>query len=184
MLGVLASNGETMLLFWFERRYLITSAVYKEVLETKVLSWVELRKKNYVTTANRTHGNNCARLVGRQHELLAHWLLAPQSPHLNSLDFSLWMHIEEKPCKTCHSNTDELKASVNRECRSLRKTSSGRSARATWLWLQRLLLPQKVASLINLMSLRFNILICYKSCLVFQSNLRYCRRYLQFNKYK
>ena len=38
MPGVLASNGGKMPLVWFELGYRLTSAVYKEVLEVKVLS--------------------------------------------------------------------------------------------------------------------------------------------------
>ena len=45
----------------------------------------------------------------------------PQLLDLNSLDFSLRTHIDEKSCKTRHSNTDELKTSVNRACVSMRR---------------------------------------------------------------
>ena len=41
MLGVVASNGEKMPSVWCERGYRLTSAVYKEVLEAKVLPWVK-----------------------------------------------------------------------------------------------------------------------------------------------
>ena len=41
MLGIVASNGEKMPPDWFQQGYRLTSAVYKEVLETKVLSWVK-----------------------------------------------------------------------------------------------------------------------------------------------
>ena len=50
MLGVVASNGEKMPPVWFERGYRLTSAVYKEVLETKVLPWIKkiTKKSDYV----------------------------------------------------------------------------------------------------------------------------------------
>ena len=37
MLGVVASNGEKMPPLWFERGSMLTPAIYREVLETKVL---------------------------------------------------------------------------------------------------------------------------------------------------
>ena len=42
MLRVVASNGEKMPLALLERDYKLTSAVYKEVLEKKVLTWVKI----------------------------------------------------------------------------------------------------------------------------------------------
>ena len=44
-----------------------------------------------------------------------------QSTDLNPVDFTLWTHVEEKDCKARHSNTDEIKASVNCTWQSTRK---------------------------------------------------------------
>ena len=38
----------------FERNYMLTSAAYKEVLETKVLPWVRKVTKNQITSSNKT----------------------------------------------------------------------------------------------------------------------------------
>ena len=50
ILGVVESNGEKMLLVWLQQGYRKTSAVYKEVLETKVLPWVKkiTKESDYV----------------------------------------------------------------------------------------------------------------------------------------
>ena len=47
----LTSNGEKMPPVWFERDYRLTSAFYKDVLETKVLPWVKkiTKKSDYVS---------------------------------------------------------------------------------------------------------------------------------------
>ena len=39
MLGIVVFNEEKLPPVWFEQGYWLTSAVYKEVLETKVLPW-------------------------------------------------------------------------------------------------------------------------------------------------
>ena len=41
MLVIVALNGEKIPPVWFERGYRLTSTVYKEVFETKVLPWVK-----------------------------------------------------------------------------------------------------------------------------------------------
>ena len=50
VLGVEASNGEKMPYVWVERGHRLTSAVCKEIFETKVLPWVEkiTKKSDYV----------------------------------------------------------------------------------------------------------------------------------------
>ncbi|QQP57039.1 Uncharacterized protein FKW44_001901 [Caligus rogercresseyi] len=45
----------------------------------------------------------------------------PQSPDLNPLDFSILWHVESKACKIRHSNVNDLKTSVNKVWRSMRK---------------------------------------------------------------
>ena len=45
----------------------------------------------------------------------------PQSPDLNLLDYSIWWDIQNRACKVRHSNTEELKSSVNRVWASMMK---------------------------------------------------------------
>ena len=51
-LGTVASNGVKMSLVWFEGGCRLTSAVYKGVLETKVLPWVKKITKEAITRRN------------------------------------------------------------------------------------------------------------------------------------
>ena len=61
-----------------------------------------------------THGKHHARLWM---PTLSKDFWPPQSPDFNPLDLSLWTHIEEKACKTRHSNTDlKLKVDEKRLC--------------------------------------------------------------------
>ena len=46
MLGVVPLNGEMMPPVSFELSYRVTSAVYKEVLEMKILPWINKSTKN------------------------------------------------------------------------------------------------------------------------------------------
>ena len=46
ILGVVASNGETMPPVWFDIGYRLTAADYKDILATKVLPWVRKITKN------------------------------------------------------------------------------------------------------------------------------------------
>ena len=46
----------------------------------------------------------------------------PQSPDLNPLDFSIWWHVESKACKGRHSNVDELKLSVEKYWKFMKKS--------------------------------------------------------------
>ena len=75
--GLVASKGEKMSL---KRRYRLTSAIYKEVLETQVLTWIKkiTKKSDYIFQQNGVPAQlNCrAGLVGRKHELLAQRILA------------------------------------------------------------------------------------------------------------
>ena len=50
VIGVVASNKTKMYPVWFERSYRLTSPIYKEVLESKVLAWVKkiTKKSEYV----------------------------------------------------------------------------------------------------------------------------------------
>ena len=60
-------------------------------------------------------------LADREHGILAQIFLAPQSPDLNPLDYSIWWQVESKACAKCHSNVEELIASVSNQWRSMRK---------------------------------------------------------------
>ena len=77
-----------------------------------------------------TYGKDLAGLVGRQHRLLAQRLLVLTVTRFEPLNVSLWTHIEEKACKTRHSNADVLKVSVNCVWWSMRKRFVSRSERA------------------------------------------------------
>ncbi len=54
----------------------------------------------------------------------------PQSPDLNPLDFSTWWHIKSRAYKSCHSNVDALKASINQQWKIMCKDYVGNICRA------------------------------------------------------
>ena len=121
MFGVVASNGENMPLVWFGRSYRLTSAVYKKVLETKVVPWVKkvTKKWDYVFQQDRVPAYTAKSVQNWLDTNMSFW--PPQSPDVIIFDFSLMTHIEERVCKTRSSNTDELKTSVNRAWRMMQK---------------------------------------------------------------
>ena len=94
MLGVVASNGRKILPVWFELGCRLTSAVYKEVLETQALPLSKKfsKKLDYVFqqdgapihTAKTVHNWLDANMSFYPKNF---WLL--QSPALNPLDFRL-----------------------------------------------------------------------------------------------
>ena len=43
----------------------------------------------------------------------------PSSPNLNPLDFSIWVHVEDKACKVSHPNLVSMKKAVDRVWRSM-----------------------------------------------------------------
>ena len=55
MLGIVVTNKEKMPPFWFERGFRLTSFVYKEALQTKVLPLVRMitKKSDYVFQSDR-----------------------------------------------------------------------------------------------------------------------------------
>ena len=56
----------------------------------------------------------------------------PQSLNLNQLDYSRWLHIENKACKDCHNNTEELEVSVNRDWTLVSKDYVCKVCKAFW----------------------------------------------------
>ena len=72
MLDVVASNGEKMSPVFFKEGYRLTSAVHKEILETKILSRVKIITESSLRLlAGRivaTYGKDYEGLVERQHE--------------------------------------------------------------------------------------------------------------------
>ena len=124
MIGVVVSNGEKKLPVWLKRDYRLTSAVYKEILETKVIPWVT-KKSDYVFHQGGkavTYGKCCAKLVGQQHELLFQRLLTFYSHQIWILLISSCGFVLKKMAKKArHSNINEVKASVNRAWRPMRR---------------------------------------------------------------
>ena len=53
MVGVVASNGEKMPPVWFPTGQRLTAADYKEILEFKVLPWVQKILKRLSTSSNK-----------------------------------------------------------------------------------------------------------------------------------
>ena len=73
MLGVVASNGEKMHPVWFDVGYRLTAAEYKDILATKVLSWVRKITKNvnYVFQQDvSSRCKSCSRIIEDKHEFL------------------------------------------------------------------------------------------------------------------
>ena len=69
ILDVVALNGGKMLSAWFEQAYRLISVIYKEILETKILSRIKKIIKKFrvrLSTEWRigTIGKGCARLAG------------------------------------------------------------------------------------------------------------------------
>ena len=118
MLGVVVSIGEKMPLIWYERGYSLTSAFYKNVLETRVLSWVKISKKsNYVFRhdGSPVYAQQRLRTTGwTQTWALSSKIFGSHRHWIWNLSKSACRCTLKKACKTRHSNTNELKASVNR----------------------------------------------------------------------
>ena len=86
MFGVVASNMNKLSLVWCERSYRLTSAVYKEIFDTKAVPWVhgsEISLRLREERSAVTHGKDCA--VGRQHEVLTQRFLVQTVTRLGRL---------------------------------------------------------------------------------------------------
>ncbi|QQP48865.1 Uncharacterized protein FKW44_009318 [Caligus rogercresseyi] len=46
----------------------------------------------------------------------------PQSPDLNPLDFSFWWHVESQACRVRHSNVEDLKTSVEKKWKAMKRS--------------------------------------------------------------
>ena len=95
MLGIIVSNGEKMHPVWFQRGYEPTSAVYKEVLETKFSCiWSRRSLRNQINSwkgrSASTHGKDCSVVVGRQHELSAQKFFCFHSHQISIPMTSVW----------------------------------------------------------------------------------------------
>ncbi len=120
-LGYIGSCGTAFLLIWIEGT--MDGPMYKRILQHKVLPLLDATygKGNYVWTQD---GASChtSKLV-QQHLMnrlgsRGFWSMElgpPNSPNLNPLDFSIWVHIEERACHIPQSNVVELKASIEQE---------------------------------------------------------------------
>ena len=120
MLGVVASNKENMPSVWFKGGYRLTGADYREIMATEALPWIRKIYKdgNYwcVFQQDGAPAHTSKVVQDWMSSNMTFWpkdFWPPQSPDLNSLDYSVWPRIESKACKDRHNNTEELKASVN-----------------------------------------------------------------------
>ena len=146
MLGVVASNGEKMLSLWFKGGYRLTGADYREIMTTKVLSWIRKIIKNdnyqYVFQQNGAPAHVSKVVQDWMSSNMTFWpkdFWHPQSPYLNSLDYSVWLHIESKACKDRHNNTEELKASVNHTWTLMSKNYVHKVCKDFWPQLSRVI---------------------------------------------
>ncbi|QQP48999.1 Putative transposable element [Caligus rogercresseyi] len=110
MLGIVASTGDKMPPIWFPTGYRLTGADYLELLKTKqdgapahtckaVQDWMETNMKFWPKT-----------------------MWPPQSPDLNPLDFSFWWHVESQACRVRHSNVEDLKTSVEKKWKAMKRS--------------------------------------------------------------
>ena len=125
MLGVVASNREKMPPDWFDIGYRLTAA-YEDILASRILPCMKKVTKD--TDYIFQQGSGPAHTANSVQE----WLKTnmsfcrkdfwpPQSPDLSPLNYSIWWHIQNRACEVHHSNTEELKSSVNCTWASMRK---------------------------------------------------------------
>ena len=119
------------------------------------------------------HGKNCALCRTGWTPTCAFnpKILAPTITRVEPLDFSVWTHVEKKACKTRHSNTDELKASVNRAWRSIRKDFVRKICKSFRSRLEHVIAASDCHSeqsgVFRYIAMLFgHISLCYKSCLM------------------
>ena len=129
MLGVIVSTGNKMPPVWFKTGYRLKGEDYKEILKTKVLPWIKkiAKKRNYryVFQQDGAPAHTSKIIQSWMSSNMNFWkkdFWPPQSLDLNPLDYSIWAYIQSKACKTRHTNTEELKRSVNRAWTQMNKT--------------------------------------------------------------
>ena len=118
ILGIVASNMEKMPPVWFARCYGLTSAVYKEILQTKVFPWVKFfhgKVLSYVFQHDGVpvHTEWLCRTGWTPTWAFVPKILAPTITKFEPLGFQF--------VNAHWGKTDELKASVNCAWRSTRK---------------------------------------------------------------
>ncbi len=121
MLGYVGSDGTAFPPIWIKGT--MDGVMYKKLLVHKILPLLgsTYGKGNYVWTQD---GASCHTSKVVQEYLFnrlgsgGFWskdLWPPNSPNLNPLDFSIWVHVEERACAIHHSNVASLKCAIEKE---------------------------------------------------------------------
>ena len=105
-------KGEKTPLGCFQQGYRLTSVIYKEDLETKILLWVKkiTKRSDYVFRQDGAPAHTASTMQDWLDANTGFWpkdLWLAHSPGLKTLDCSLWTHVEERASRTRQSNTED-----------------------------------------------------------------------------
>ncbi|QQP51100.1 Putative transposable element, partial [Caligus rogercresseyi] len=123
MLGIVASTGDKMPPIWFPTGYRLTGADYLELLKTKITK--KSGKSSYVFQQDGAPAHTCKAVQDWMETNMKFWpktMWPPQSPDLNPLDFSFWWHVESQACRVRHSNVEDLKTSVEKKWKAMKRS--------------------------------------------------------------
>ncbi|QQP39809.1 Putative transposable element [Caligus rogercresseyi] len=123
MLGIVASTGDKMPPIWFPTGYRLTGADYLELLKTKITK--KSGKSSYVFQQDGAPAHTCKAVQDWMETNMKFWpktMWPPQSPDLNPLDFSFWWHVESHACRVRHSNVEDLKTSVEKKWKAMKRS--------------------------------------------------------------
>lgn len=117
MLGVVASDGKRMPAVFIPNGTSVTSAVYIDLLKTKVIPWLweNYPDGQFVFQQDGAPAHTSRVTQAFLQSEIPFWpagLWPPSSPDLNPLDYGIWTHVEARACARSHANVESLKCSI------------------------------------------------------------------------
>ncbi|QQP40967.1 Putative transposable element [Caligus rogercresseyi] len=82
-------------------------------------------KSSYVFQQDGAPAHTCKAVQDWMETNMKFWpktMWPPQSPDLNPLDFSFWWHVERQACRVRHSNVEDLKTSVEKKWKAMKRS--------------------------------------------------------------
>ncbi|QQP40328.1 Uncharacterized protein FKW44_015729 [Caligus rogercresseyi] len=82
-------------------------------------------KSSYVFQQDGAPAHTCKAVQDWMETNMKFWpktMWPPQSPDLNPLDFSFWWHVESQACRVRHSNVEDLKTSVEKKWKAMKRS--------------------------------------------------------------
>jgi len=116
-LGIIASNGKKMPIFFFPRGIRVGTNEYLDVLINVVKPWLdrEFADVPYVFQQDSTPGHASKRVQEWMTNNMTFWpkkMWPSSSPDLNPLDFAVWGVMDRNARATSHPNVDSLKTAI------------------------------------------------------------------------